>query len=59
MCQNKERVGKVDNYYKIMFTIPKTSFGQINFEATVAGVGSDCMGRGKCGLKCNITNGER
>ncbi len=27
-----------------MFTIPKTSFGQINLRAIVAGVGSQCLG---------------
>jgi hypothetical protein len=42
-----------------MFTITKTNFGQINFRAIVAGVGSLCIGHGKHALKCNITDGER
>jgi len=58
MCQSKEGVGKTSNYCKTMSTIPKTSFGQISFGATIASVGSDCLGHGKCGLRCNITNGK-
>jgi len=41
-----------------MSTIPKTSFGQINFKTIVAGVGSQCLGHGKRALKCNIMDGE-
>jgi len=29
-----------------MSTIPKTSFGQICFKVTIAGVGSNCLGVG-------------
>ncbi len=59
MCQSKEGVGKAGNYYKTMSTIPKTNFCQINFKASVTGVRFDFLGRGKCGLICNIMNGER
>jgi len=52
-------MGKSRNCCKIMSTIPKTSFNQISFRATIANVGSDCMKRGKCGSRCNIMNGER
>jgi len=41
-----------------MSTIPKTTFGQINFRATTTSVGFDYMGHGKCGLRCNIMNGK-
>jgi hypothetical protein len=41
-----------------MSTTPKTNFGQINFKAIVANVGSQCLGRGKHASKCNITNEE-
>jgi len=59
MCQSKEGVGKVGNYCKTMSTIPKTNFGQISFKVIVAGVGFNYLGRGKCGSKCNIMNGEK
>jgi ferredoxin len=47
------------SYCKIVSTIPKTSFGQINFRAIVEGVGPQCLGCGQCALRCNITDGER
>jgi hypothetical protein len=52
MCQSKVGMGKACNYCKIMSTIPKTSFGQISFRTTVAGVGPECLGRGKCASIC-------
>jgi hypothetical protein len=59
MCQNRAGVGKAGNYCKIMCTIPKTSYSQISFRVIVVGVGSDYLGCGKCGLRCNIMKGER
>jgi len=41
-----------------MFTIPKTSFGQISLRAIVAGVGSQCLGCEKFASRCSITDGE-
>jgi hypothetical protein len=38
---------------------PKTNFGQINSRTIVAGVEPQCLGRGQCALKCNITNGKK
>ncbi len=43
---------------KTKSTIPKTSFGQISFRAIVEGVKPQCLGRGQCASRCNITNGE-
>ncbi len=37
---------------------PKTSFGQISLRVIVEGVGPQCLGRGQCASRCNITDRE-
>jgi hypothetical protein len=51
-------VEKPGSYCKIVFTVPKTNFGQISFRAIVEGVGLQCLGCGQCALRCSITDGE-
>jgi len=41
-----------------MSTITQTNFGQLNFRAAVVSVGFECLGHGKCVLKCNIKDGK-
>jgi len=52
-------VGQTGNSCKTMSTIPKTSISQISLRAIVAGVGSQCLGRGKHASKCNIMDGKK
>jgi hypothetical protein len=42
-----------------MSIIPKTNFGEISFGTTIAGAGSNYLRHGKCGSRCNITNGKK